>query len=101
LDEPTKGIDVYTSEQMGEKLKSLAQSGVTVVIVTHDVEFAARLSDRCALLFNGEITSCDRAKAFFSGNYFYTTAANRMTRGYYDGVVTAEDAVRMCWLNCC
>ena len=100
LDEPTKGIDVYTAEQMGEKLKSLAQSGVTVVIVTHDVEFAARLADRCALLFNGEITSCDRAKAFFSGNYFYTTAANRMTRGYYDGVVTAEDAVRMCGLNC-
>ena len=100
LDEPTKGIDVYTAEQMGEKLKSLAQSGVTVVIVTHDVEFAARLADRCALLFNGEITSCDRAKAFFSGNYFYTTAANRMTRGYYDGVVTTEDAVRMCGLNC-
>ncbi|MCR5429487.1 MAG: ATP-binding cassette domain-containing protein [Lachnospiraceae bacterium] len=99
LDEPTKGIDVYAAEQMGEKLRSLAESGVTVVIVTHDVEFAARLADRCALLFNGEITSCDRAKAFFSGNYFYTTAANRMTRGYYDGVVTAEDVVRLCGLN--
>jgi energy-coupling factor transport system ATP-binding protein len=84
---------------MGKKLRELADSGVTVVIVTHDVEFAARLADRCALLFNGEITSCDRAKAFFSGNYFYTTAANRMTRGFYDGVVTSEDAVRLCRLN--
>ncbi len=99
LDEPTKGIDVYAAEQMGKKLRELADSGVTVVIVTHDVEFAARLADRCALLFNGEITSCDRAKAFFSGNYFYTTAANRMTRGFYDGVVTSEDAVRLCRLN--
>ena len=99
LDEPTKGIDVYAAEQMGKKLRELADSGVTVVIVTHDVEFAARLADRCALLFNGEITSCDKAKAFFSGNYFYTTAANRMTRGFYDGVVTSEDAVRLCRLN--
>ena len=89
LDEPTKGIDVYSAEKMGLQLKELADKGVTVVIVTHDVEFAARLADRCALLFNGEITSCDTAKRFFSGNYFYTTAANRMTRGYYDGAVTA------------
>ena len=99
LDEPTKGIDVYAAEQMGKKLRELADKGVTVVIVTHDVEFAARLADRCALLFNGEITSCDSAKEFFAGNYFYTTAANRMTRGFYDGVVTAEDAVRLCRLN--
>ena len=99
LDEPTKGIDVYAAEQMGKKLRELADSGVTVVIVTHDVEFAARLADRCALLFNGEITSCDSAKEFFAGNYFYTTAANRMTRGFYDGVVTAEDAVRLCGMN--
>ncbi|MBO4504932.1 MAG: ATP-binding cassette domain-containing protein [Lachnospiraceae bacterium] len=99
LDEPTKGIDVYAAEQMGKKLRELADKGMTVVIVTHDVEFAARLADRCALLFNGEITSCDIAKEFFAGNYFYTTAANRMTRGFYDGVVTAEDAVRLCRLN--
>ncbi|MBO4559997.1 MAG: ATP-binding cassette domain-containing protein [Lachnospiraceae bacterium] len=99
LDEPTKGIDVYAAEQRGKKLRELADKGVTVVIVTHDVEFAARLADRCALLFNGEITSCDSAKEFFADNYFYTTAANRMTRGFYDGVVTAEDAVRLCRLN--
>ncbi|MBR5968641.1 MAG: ATP-binding cassette domain-containing protein, partial [Lachnospiraceae bacterium] len=44
LDEPTKGIDVYAAEQMGKKLRELADNGVTVVIVTHDVEFAARLA---------------------------------------------------------
>ena len=94
LDEPTKGIDVYAAEKMGRKLRELAEGGVTVVIVTHDVEFAARIADRCALLFNGEITSCDTADRFFVGNYFYTTAANRMTRGLIDGVVTAEDAIK-------
>ncbi len=96
LDEPTKGIDVYAAEKMGSKLRDLADSGVSVVIVTHDVEFAARIADRCALLFNGEITSCDTARRFFTGNYFYTTAANRMTRGLLDGVVTAEDASKHC-----
>ena len=99
LDEPTKGLDVYEAERMTARLKTLVSDGVTVIIVTHDVEFAARCADRCALLFNGELTSCDETRAFFSGNYFYTTAANRMTRGFFDDAVTVGDVVRLCKSN--
>ncbi len=94
LDEPTKGIDVYAAEEMSERLRTLVKAGVTIVIVTHDVEFAAKIADKCALLFNGELTSCDEAKRFFAGNYFYTTAANRMTRGIFEDTVTVEDVIR-------
>lgn len=104
LDEPTKGLDAYAKRGITEALKKLKTAGVTVVAVTHDVEFAAACSDRCAMFFRGEITSCDVPGRFFAENNFYTTAANRMTRGIYDGIVTVEDAEAVCRLNgrkCC
>lgn len=99
LDEPTKGLDAYAKNGIINVLKKLQASGVTIVAVTHDVEFAAQCADRCALFFRGEITSIDTPVKFFAENTFYTTAANRMTRGYYDGVVTVEDAVSLCLKN--
>ncbi len=96
LDEPTKGLDVYEAGRMRDRLKALVSKGVTVIIVTHDVEFAAKCADHCALLFNGELTSYDETRSFFSKNYFYTTAANRMTRGFFDNAITVEDVVGLC-----
>ncbi|MBO5037507.1 MAG: energy-coupling factor ABC transporter ATP-binding protein [Clostridia bacterium] len=95
LDEPTKGLDAYAKKSIMDVLKKLRALGMTIVCVTHDVEFAADCADRCAMFFRGEITSCSSPKEFFSGNSFYTTAANRMTRGYYGGVTTVADAVEI------
>ena len=81
LDEPTKGLDAVLTAELVKRLKTLADEGVTIVIVSHDVEFAADVADRCALLFNGEVVSVSDAHEFFSGNYFYTTALSRITRG--------------------
>lgn len=81
LDEPTKGLDAVLTAELVKRLKILADEGVTIVIVSHDVEFAADVADRCALLFNGEVVSVSDAHEFFSGNYFYTTALSRILRG--------------------
>ena len=51
LDEPTKGIDAWSKRQLGNLLKDLRRQGITVLMVTHDVEFAAEVSDRCGLFF--------------------------------------------------
>ena len=99
MDEPTKGLDAHAKARVIEALKTLKEKGVTLVIVTHDVEFAAECADRCAMFFRGEITSCESPREFFEGNNFYTTAANRMTRGYYSGVVTVKDAVELAKRN--
>lgn len=99
LDEPTKGIDAHTCKAIQGIIRDLKQSGVTVIIVTHDVEFAARCADRCALFFRGEIVSEDIPARFFDENSFYTTTANRICRGWYDGVATVEDAVELCSRN--
>ena len=99
LDEPTKGLDAASKLNIINVLRSLREKGITVVIVTHDVEFAAACSDRCAMFFNGRIVSAGTPQGFFSQNSFYTTAVSRMTRGYYDNAVTLDDAVRLCTVN--
>lgn len=99
LDEPTKGIDAETKNGLIAILKELKASGMTIVMVTHDVEFAALCADRCALFFNGNIVSEEETNEFFSGNNFYTTAISRMTGGYYSNAVTVEDAKDLCRMN--
>ncbi|MBR5365563.1 MAG: energy-coupling factor ABC transporter ATP-binding protein [Clostridia bacterium] len=95
LDEPTKGLDAGMKERLLGLLGDLRRSGMTIVAVTHDVEFATVFADRCALFFRGEAISTGTPRELFSKNSFYTTAAARMTRGFYDGAVTIGDAVRL------
>lgn len=99
MDEPTKGIDAFAKNSLSGIIRGLKARGVTVVIVSHDVEFAGEISDRCAMFFDGEIICEDGAAEFFSGNSYYTTAANRITRGFYDNVVTCSQAAELIRLN--
>ena len=99
MDEPTKGLDANKKADMIEILKKLKNSGVTVVIVTHDVEFTAMCADRCALFFRGQIISDGVPDEFFSENNFYTTAASRISKDYYDRAVTVERIVELCISN--
>jgi energy-coupling factor transport system ATP-binding protein len=99
LDEPTKGLDAAAKLNIIAVIRKLRDSGVTVVVVTHDVEFAAVCADRCAMFFGGRIVSTGTPNEFFRQNSFYTTAVSRMTRGYFDNAVTINDAVQLCRLN--
>lgn len=94
LDEPTKGLDGHFKEKLGRILKSLQAAGTTIVMVSHDIEFCAKYAGRCAMFFDGGITSCDTPRRFFSGKSFYTTAANRMARTTLPDAVLAEDIIR-------
>lgn len=96
LDEPTKGLDAEFKQAFAVILKTLQRRGVTVFMVSHDVEFCAEYADRCALFFDGTIVTEGVPRAFFSGNSFYTTAANRMARGLLPGAVTVADVIGAC-----
>lgn len=99
LDEPTKGIDAQAKHRLTEIIKQLRSDGMTIVAVTHDVEFAAECADRCAMCFNGRIAAEGAAREFFYGNNFYTTPISRMTRGYFDKAVTVSEAAQLCLAN--
>lgn len=91
LDEPTKGFDSHFKKQFAEILIELKNSGITIIMVSHDIEFCAGYADRCAMFFDGGITSEDSSREFFAGKSFYTTAANRMARNILPYAVLAED----------
>lgn len=96
LDEPTKGIDAYAKEVLRSILNELKIEGVTIVMVSHDVEFAAATSDRCAMFFDGQLVSVGTPNSFFSTNTFYTTASSRISRHRYDNAVSCDDVIRLC-----
>jgi len=96
LDEPTKGLDAEFKQQFAGILQALLHRGVTIVMVSHDVEFCARYAHRCALFFDGSIVNEAPPRAFFSGNSFYTTSANRIARSICPDAVTPEDLMVVC-----
>ena len=99
LDEPTKGLDAYCKEKIGKMLMKLRDMGVTIVVVSHDIEFSARYSDRCAMFFDGSIVSEGTPREFFLGNNFYTTVSNRIARNIFEDTLIYEDVVSLCKKN--
>lgn len=96
LDEPTKGLDAFFKEKLAALLRSLTARGTTVLMVSHDVEFCANYADRCALFFDGDAVTTNPPRRFFASNSFYTTAANRISRGLFENAVTVEEVVELC-----
>jgi energy-coupling factor transporter ATP-binding protein EcfA2 len=80
LDEPTKGLDPNAKRQWGELLREQQQMGTTIVMVTHDMEFAEKYATRCAMLFDGTIAAEGAPQSFFRDNLYYTTAICRLLR---------------------
>ncbi|WP_168735598.1 ABC transporter ATP-binding protein [Cohnella fermenti] len=96
LDEPTKGLDGFFKEKLGELLRKFHEDGKTIVMVSHDIEFCAKHAKRCSMFFDGSVISSNETAAFFAGNSFYTTSANRMARHLDRAAVTEEDVIRLC-----
>ncbi|NLZ47102.1 MAG: ATP-binding cassette domain-containing protein [Clostridiales bacterium] len=96
LDEPTKGIDAFAKANLGRLLKELTSLGITVLAVTHDVEFAGEYADKCGLLFDGEVVSQDVPKRFFPQNRFYTTGSNLIASDVFPDCVTCQQVVVKC-----
>lgn len=95
LDEPTKGVDAYSKLSLSKILQEIKFDGVTIITVTHDVEFASIVADRCGLFFDGEVLSSLVPQEFFSKNNFYTTASSRISRDKFANAVTVDDVVSL------
>ena len=85
--------------KFAEILKDLTAGGVTVLMVSHDVEFCAKTADEVSMFFDGGITTTNTPNRFFSQNSFYTTAANRMSRHIFKNAVNNEDVIELCKKN--
>jgi energy-coupling factor transport system ATP-binding protein len=68
---------------------------MTILVVTHDLEFSASIADECSLIFDGRIVAKDETSSFFRDNAFYTTDIFRMTRGIVNPVTTMKEWATM------
>lgn len=99
LDEPTKGLDNFFKIKFSEIIEKLKDQGVTIIMVSHDVEFCAKYADLVSMFFDGNIVTTNTPNRFFSQNSFYTTAANRMSRHIFTNAITNEDVIELCRMN--
>lgn len=93
LDEPTKGLDPVSKESLQKIVQQLREEGMTIVLVTHDLNFAASVSDRCALFFDGEVLPPKQPHVFFKNNQFYTTAANQLAKPFEPSIILTEQLI--------
>lgn len=95
MDEPTKGLDPVSKRQLSLILNQLHQAGLTIVMVTHDIEFAAQNASNSAMMFDGGITVDATPDELFKGNHFYTTAISRATQNSsIPEALTLEEALK-------
>ena len=71
LDEPTKGLDLASRRIIARALRDHANAGGTVIMATHDLDFAEQVSDDVAMMFDGEIACMEPPADFFADNVFY------------------------------
>ena len=71
LDEPTKGLDLASRRIIARALRDHAQAGGTVVMATHDLDFAEQVADDISMMFDGEIACMEPPTDFFADNVFY------------------------------
>ncbi len=62
LDEPTAGVDVELRREMWNVVKSLRESGVTIILTTHYIEEAEAIADRVGVINQGEIVIVEQKK---------------------------------------
>lgn len=91
MDEPTSGLDAIAKQHFASILHELTSFGKTIVLVTHDLEFAGSYADNVAFLSGGVLSKPLPRRDFFSSVDMYTTQTRRLTRGYLKNAVCVED----------
>jgi len=93
LDEPTRGLDYQAKEELVRLLNHWKKEGAGVLMVTHDVELAARAADRVVVLEEGRVVSEGPPTRVLTGG---RTAAPQVARLFPStGWLTAEEALRL------
>jgi general L-amino acid transport system ATP-binding protein len=66
IDEPTSALDPEMIKEVLDVMRSLAEGGMTMVIVTHEVGFAREVADRVLLMDRGQVVESAIPSEFFS-----------------------------------
>ncbi|SES83545.1 ABC transporter ATP-binding protein [[Clostridium] polysaccharolyticum] len=93
LDEPTKGLDRIKKKKLGQLLTHLQTEGMTIILVSHDVDFCAAYARKIGMIFDGVLTGFTDCHSFFLPQYFFTTTCRKICREVYDGMISEEEVL--------
>ncbi len=82
LDEPTRGLDHDRKQELMEFLARYRANGMSVVLITHDVETIARHADSVLLLQHGEVAAHGETRRVLSDSEAFRPDVNRFARPY-------------------
>jgi energy-coupling factor transport system ATP-binding protein len=92
LDEPTRGMDRQAKADLASDLRSRAAAGASVIVATHDPEFAASFATRAVLMGDGRIIADAPPPAILSGGWYFATETARILGGHA-GALTAPQGI--------
>jgi energy-coupling factor transport system ATP-binding protein len=78
LDEPTRGMDWARKQELATWIAEMAHRGASVVVATHDVEFASAFAGRVVLLGDGELIADGPVGEILSGGWYFATEVARI-----------------------
>ncbi|MBZ9688413.1 ATP-binding cassette domain-containing protein [Clostridium estertheticum] len=93
LDEPTRGLDGKVKKMLGEILLQLNKNGTSIILITHDVDFASEFCSRFLLMFNGEIVGDGNREEVLGSGIYYTTTINKIFRNRNTSIFTLKDFI--------
>ena len=83
LDEPTRGLDPTVKRALASFLRTRAETGASILVATHDVEWAARTADRVLLMADGEIYAEGPPRSVLSDSLVFSTQINKLLGGQW------------------
>ncbi|MFT4048680.1 MAG: ATP-binding cassette domain-containing protein [Solirubrobacterales bacterium] len=93
LDEPTRGMDQARKLTLAELLREIGAEGTSVLVATHDLEFAARFARRAIVLGEGRVAADGAARDVLGGGWHYATATARLLEG--SGALTPAEGAEL------
>lgn len=93
LDEPTRGLDAVNKERLGEILTELSDEGKTIVIITHDSDFAGNYTHSVTMMFDGEITATGKTEDMLYDAIYYSPQISKLFKGKCK-IVRFKDGVK-------
>lgn len=95
LDEPTRGLDAGQKERLGHWLQGFTADGGTVVLITHDMEFAAEYAQHVMLIDDGVVVAEGTPQEMFTRGMFYSTQVARVFRDINHAAVRTGDGIEL------
>lgn len=93
MDEPTRGMDSLVKRELSLMINSLIKEGKSIIMVTHDIEFAADISQRVLIIADGDIVADGEMHRMIGSSFYYSTQIARLFKDIDPYIVNVSEGI--------